>query len=163
MRFPSHFASVTESSLFYPIRKRKLLSSFELHFPSITSERRCGCLGGLVPQAFEVVTQRESSMRIRQILTIIAVVGTFVSVGLAQDASSFKTLYSFTGQLDGGDSVAGLVIGSGGVLYGATNSGGTSNLGTVFELVPPAPGGVWTETVLHNFSGGTDGANPNKR
>jgi hypothetical protein len=33
--------------------------------------------------------------------------------------------------------------------------------GTVFSLTPPAsPGGSWTETVLHAFSGGDDGGLP---
>jgi uncharacterized repeat protein (TIGR03803 family) len=62
---------------------------------------------------------------------------------------------------------AGVAIGSGGVLYGATVNGGTgivacpAGCGTVFSLTPPAAaGGPWTETVLHNFTGGKDGALP---
>jgi hypothetical protein len=53
-----------------------------------------------------------------------------------------------------------VVIGHGGVLYGTTNVGGTSNNGTVFSLTPPASaGGAWTETVLHSFDGSpNDGA-----
>jgi hypothetical protein len=36
-----------------------------------------------------------------------------------------------------------------------------SNSGTVFSLTPPAsPGGAWSETVLHNFTGGSDGSLP---
>jgi uncharacterized repeat protein (TIGR03803 family) len=70
------------------------------------------------------------------------------------------TLYSFTG----GDvaPVGGVVIGSGGVLYGTTTSGGASNSGTVFSLTPPtSPGGTWTETTLYSFLGRTgDGASP---
>ena len=73
-------------------------------------------------------------MRILQLLTIVAVVGTSVPVGLAQDASSFKILYSFKGQPDGSNPQASVVIGKNGVLYGTTYSGGTSNLGTVFQL-----------------------------
>ena len=61
-------------------------------------------------------------------------------------------LYRFTGGSDGMYPVGGVAVGSGGVLYGAT--GGTSTLGTLFSLAPPAnPGGVWTQTVLHTFSG----------
>jgi uncharacterized repeat protein (TIGR03803 family) len=57
---------------------------------------------------------------------------------------------------------AGVVIGSGGVLYGTTTSGGASNSGTVFSLTPPtSPGGTWTETTLYSFLGRTgDGASP---
>jgi uncharacterized repeat protein (TIGR03803 family) len=65
------------------------------------------------------------------------------------------------GSGDGANPYAGVVIGSGGVLYGTTSSGGSSNAGTVFKLAPPAsPDGAWTETVLHNFTGGDDGADP---
>ena len=54
-----------------------------------------------------------------------------------------------------------LVLGPGGVLYGTTStSTGSSHLGTLFELTPPASvGGSWTETILHTFNG-TDGDNP---
>jgi len=100
-------------------------------------------------------------MRMRQLLTIVAVLGISAPLGLAQDSSSFRTLYSFTSQSDGSNPVAGVVIGSGGVLYGTTAAGGTSNAGTVFSLTPPAsPGGAWTENVLHSFTGGIDGADP---
>ena len=80
--------------------------------------------------------------------------------------STLKRLYNFKPYPDGTNPYAGVVIGSGGVLYGTTYYGGTGSCpplpgcGTVFSLTPPAsPGGFWTETVLHNFTG-TDGANP---
>ena len=99
-------------------------------------------------------------MRMRQLITFVAALGATVTFGLGQDSISFKTLYSFTGGPDGGDPLAGVAIGANGALYGATSSGGTSNQGTVFQLRPPAsPGGAWTETVLHDFTG-SDGANP---
>jgi len=70
-------------------------------------------------------------------------------------------LHTFTGGSDGAHPFAGVVIGKGGVLYGTTNSGGTAGHGTVFSLTPPAaPGGAWTEAVLHSFTGGS-GAYPN--
>jgi uncharacterized repeat protein (TIGR03803 family) len=79
---------------------------------------------------------------------------------------ALKPLYSFRGGADGGVPDTPLVMGSGGVIYGATNEGGTgsctSGCGTVFSLSPPSSaGGAWTETVLHRFAGGTgDGALP---
>jgi len=72
--------------------------------------------------------------------------------------------------LGGEGNTSGVVIGAGGVLYGATTNGGTgttcnggqNGCGTVFALTPPAsPGGAWTQTVLHNFTGENDGSNPN--
>jgi uncharacterized repeat protein (TIGR03803 family) len=71
------------------------------------------------------------------------------------------TLYAFTGGSDGALPKAGVIAGAGGVLYGATSGGGTFGGGTVFALTPPASaGGAWTETVLHSFGGGPDGATP---
>jgi uncharacterized repeat protein (TIGR03803 family) len=49
-------------------------------------------------------------------------------------------------------------------LYGTTARGGGYRGGTVFELDPPAiPGALWTQSVLHDFTGlsdGVDGAHP---
>ena len=69
-------------------------------------------------------------------------------------------LYNFTGLSDGSYPEP-VVIGSGGVLYGATITGGASNCGTVFSLTPPrTPAGAWTETVLYSFTCGSDGSSP---
>jgi len=68
-----------------------------------------------------------------------------------------NVLYSFS-LSDGIYPAAAVVIGSGGVLYGTTTAGGASNYGVVFSLTPPvSPGGVWTESVLHSFTGHKDG------
>ncbi len=63
---------------------------------------------------------------------------------------------------DGRNPNADIVFDSNGNLYGTTYYGGSLFYGTVFELTPPAePGGAWTETVLHNFSGKSgDGGYP---
>src|SRR5207244_8206631 len=53
--------------------------------------------------------------------------------------------------------LAGLTL-SGGVLYGATYYGGSSNLGTLFRLNTDGTG----YTVLKSFTGGDDGAGPNE-
>jgi hypothetical protein len=55
-----------------------------------------------------------------------------------------------------------LALGKNGAIYGTTEYGGMlcgakKTCGTVFELDPPAsPGGTWTETLLHAFSGHHD-------
>lgn len=67
-------------------------------------------------------------------------------------------LYTFTGSSDGGQPAGSLVFDSGGSLYGTASSGGTSGSGVVFKLTPS--GGSWTESVLYNFAGGSDGGNP---
>ena len=48
-----------------------------------------------------------------------------------------KVLHSFTGSDDGGNPVAGLVMGDDGTLYGTTTiGGGNGKFGTVFALKP---------------------------
>jgi uncharacterized repeat protein (TIGR03803 family) len=48
-----------------------------------------------------------------------------------------------------------------GNLYGTAGNGGSNGYGMVFQLTPPASGsGAWTQTVLHNFTGGSDGEYP---
>jgi len=80
-------------------------------------------------------------------------------------ASSWATphesvLHSFNNNgADGVNPYAGLIFDVAGNLYGTTVEGGIHNLGTVFELTP-TQGGGWTETVLHSFGRGTDGAGP---
>jgi len=78
------------------------------------------------------------------------------AVGAAQ---TYETIYSFKGSPDGSDPMGGLVIATNGALFGTTFAGGTSGQGTVYELTY-AKGTGWKETVLHNFSGSPDGANP---
>jgi len=104
---------------------------------------------------------------VREVLTtggtLLTALLVLLSNSVAQDTRpTLTTLYSFAGGSDGSDPLAGVVIGPGGVLYGTTQLGGTSNNGTVFSLTPPAaPGGPWTETLLHSFAGSPDdGANP---
>jgi uncharacterized repeat protein (TIGR03803 family) len=74
-------------------------------------------------------------------------------------AWSEAVLHSFGGGSDGSVPLSGMVW-SGGVLYGTTAGGGTSNYGTVFSLTPPTTGGAWAEAVPYSFAGGTDSANP---
>jgi uncharacterized repeat protein (TIGR03803 family) len=83
------------------------------------------------------------------------------TLAYAQPAT-LTTLYNFTGENgDGSGPYAGVTIGANGALYGTTSFGGAFNTGTVFALSPPViPGNPWTETMLHSFAGGNDGAYP---
>jgi uncharacterized repeat protein (TIGR03803 family) len=72
-----------------------------------------------------------------------------------------SSIHLFGAPLDGGAVAAPVVIGKDGVLYGTAPVGGISGWGLVFALVPPASaGGSWTEKILYNFQGGTDGFSP---
>jgi hypothetical protein len=67
---------------------------------------------------------------------------------------------------DGGQPVAGLVLDGSGNLYGNTPLGGIDGggcngvgCGTAFELTPSG-NGQWQERILHRFTGGRDGGQP---
>lgn len=90
------------------------------------------------------------------VLTVLAVVFmTAPFAALRLQAQTFKTLYSFTGQKDGGVPYAGLIADETGNLYGTTSTAGAHGSGTVFKL--KKNGKI---VVLHSFTGGNDGGTP---
>jgi len=74
-------------------------------------------------------------------------------------------LYRFTGGSDGAEPIGDLVFDAAGNLYGTTIQGGLSHgcgglgCGAVYKLTQSS--GSWTESVLYEFRGATDGAFPN--
>jgi uncharacterized repeat protein (TIGR03803 family) len=92
---------------------------------------------------------------------LVASVAALAALSAAQ-TPSLSTLYSFAGGANGANPGAGVVFGANGSLFGTTPYGGTGTAcqggcGTIFEVTPGTP---WTQTVLYNFQGGADGANP---
>jgi len=76
------------------------------------------------------------------------------------DTSGAETvLYSFTGNADGSNPLAGVILDSEGNLYGTTSAGGSASgsagYGVVFKVDTSGK-----ETVLHTFTNGADGAFP---
>lgn len=81
---------------------------------------------------------------------------------LAKNSSekwSTSLLYSFTAGGDGLSPNGALVSDSAGNLYGVTEYGGTDDYGSVYELTPKNGGG-YSEAILYNFTGQSDGGNP---
>lgn len=74
-------------------------------------------------------------------------------------AGSENVLSDFAGSSGPKLPYAGLIFDKAGNLYGTTELGGTNDQGTVFELTPNS-NGVWTQTVLYNFTGNADGGQP---
>ena len=69
-----------------------------------------------------------------------------------------QVIYSFTGN-DGQNPYLGdLVFDQAGNIYGTTLGGGARGMGVVYKLT--RSGNNWTESVLHDFTGGDDGAYP---
>jgi uncharacterized repeat protein (TIGR03803 family) len=96
-------------------------------------------------------------------LALVAALAPGVVATSSAQAPVETVLHAFTGGTDGGYSYAGLTWDQAGNLYGMTTGGGTSpcidnfytGCGVVFKVGPAGH-----ETVLHSFTGGTDGAVP---
>ena len=84
--------------------------------------------------------------------------GTVFELTTQQGKWKLTTLYSFKDQPDGALPYGGLIFDRAGNLYGTTYYAGANDLGTVYKL--SHSGGAWTESVLYNFKGGTDGDSP---
>ncbi|HEX3820353.1 MAG TPA: choice-of-anchor tandem repeat GloVer-containing protein [Candidatus Sulfotelmatobacter sp.] len=71
-------------------------------------------------------------------------------------------LYNFTGGADGGEPYKGVTLDAKGNLYGTAVTGGgggcEGGCGVVFKLAKT--GSSWTQSVIHQFTGGTDGSGP---
>jgi len=67
-------------------------------------------------------------------------------------------LHTFSGP-DGIDPILGLTFDSARNLYGVASGGGSSNNGTVYELIPGS-NGTWSEKTLLSFDGGPGGSTP---
>ena len=91
--------------------------------------------------------------------------GTVFRLSRAGSGWVLTTLYAFRGTTDG-SSPGMVVFGPDGALYGTTSAGGGAcNSGVVFSLRPPPNACTsalcpWTETVLYEFQGAPDGADP---
>jgi uncharacterized repeat protein (TIGR03803 family) len=80
---------------------------------------------------------------------------------LSQTKKGWKetVLHSFaTDGTDGFPPKGTVVFGKAGHIYGTTYGGGAKSSGTVFDLTLSK--GAWTETVLYNFTGQSDGGYP---
>jgi uncharacterized repeat protein (TIGR03803 family) len=92
-----------------------------------------------------------------------------ISVGLTAraHAQTETTLFDLQGTDDGNYPFSGVAFDAVGNLYGTTvygavyNCNGNAGCGAVYEISPPASGtGTWIETVLHTFTGASDGGKP---
>ncbi len=81
-----------------------------------------------------------------------------IPVSLGSAFAQHERQYNFDGA-NGGNPEGGLVVDAAGNFYGDTYNGGSSKLGVAYELSPES-GNKVNETVLHNFTGNGDGANP---
>jgi uncharacterized repeat protein (TIGR03803 family) len=102
--------------------------------------------------------------KVSHILSIALVLATLTfNLASSAHAQTETVLYNFSGGANGSLPRGGVIFDTAGNLYGTTQYGGGTKCdvgcGTVFEL-SPISGGGWTQTVLHTFTGGRDGADP---
>jgi uncharacterized repeat protein (TIGR03803 family) len=67
-----------------------------------------------------------------------------------------SVIHAFTGGNDGSGPGSPVVFDKRGDLYGTTPTGGAKGFGVVYEMRPSA-NGSWNLSVIHTFTGGTDG------
>ncbi len=127
--------------------KRFLVPSREVFVPGL---RRC-----------QVELNLRKKILIRRVLTFALAM---MSASPALGADGYKVLHEFGASLDGSVPSGPLLLDGKGWLYGNTYDGGTGKCsdygcGITFGLQPQAHG-EWKEVVLHEFTGGKDGAAP---
>jgi len=101
-----------------------------------------------------------------QISTLVLAVMLAATILLspAAQAQTFTVIHNFTGGADGATPGGGLTLDAAGNLYGTASYGGLNNgncdssCGVVFKMKPVGQG--WVLTPLYDFTGGSDGANP---
>jgi uncharacterized repeat protein (TIGR03803 family) len=91
--------------------------------------------------------------------------GTVWELSPSGDTWTHTVLYSFTGGADGGEPYKGVTLDADGNLYGTAVTGGgggcEGGCGVAYKLTNN--GGTWTQSDIHAFSGGEDGAGPGAR
>ena len=85
-------------------------------------------------------------------------VGTVYQLVRSNGSWTENVIHNFGASGDGSRPAAGLIMDSQGNLYGTTESGGSTQGGTVYQLTHSGAG--WTETVIHSFYNATEGSIP---
>ncbi len=99
--------------------------------------------------------KRDSSVAKGKCVLTAIVMGMAAILSLPAQAQTFSVLHNFSGGNDGGGPLAGFVVDAAVQnAYGTTNAGGKYEQGVVFRFSQHG------ETVLHQFTGGADGGNP---
>ena len=101
---------------------------------------------------------RPDWISLKGVLVLACLLGLLTVLTPPAPAQSFTVIHTFTGTSDGGTPFAGFTIDGLGNLYGTASGGGSSGAGVVFKMSTSGQ-----ETVVHNFAGGSDGANPQAR
>lgn len=113
-----------------------------------------GSVTAVQDQIKHVSTNRTNRQSVACVLTF-AIWFAFAAVAAPAHAQAFSVLHTFTGTPDGAQPFQSSPLILNGALYGTTLYGGLYDNGTIFKLDRTGK-----ETVLYNFTGGTDGGVP---
>src|SRR5664279_3943944 len=126
----------------------------------LTWEKKLGCFsngnGRIIAHGGDKMKIQGNALA-RNVTLAIMTFSMICAIGV--HAQTYKVLHTFN-YTDGSQPIAPLVFDPQGNLYGTTFSGGLSGYGTVFELSPNSDG-TWSESIIHAFTNGRDGAGPN--
>jgi len=101
------------------------------------------------------VAKTNRPARVRSSCRLLFLIAWALAFTGGAQAQTYSVLHSFQYFPHGASPYAPLYRGAGGGLYGTANGGGPYNTGVVFSLDTAG-----SQTVLHTFTGGTDGGNP---
>ena len=104
----------------------------------------------------QTTEKRPNTMRVRTSLIVYLICASLpVFLPSHATAQTFSNLYNFTSATVGANPYSNLVL-TNGTLFGTAADGGSSGNGTVFKVRTDGTG----FTILHTFTGGSDGATP---
>ena len=108
------------------------------------------------------ITPRRHTTHVARAVATCTVIWSTLVLASPALAAEGQILHIFGAKGDGDHATHGVVVDAAGKLYGTTTEGGKNDVGTVFQLTPPAIGqNQWTEAVLHHFgSSRADGETP---
>ncbi len=144
-------------------------TAFELTAPDYSTETGIIQFGNGDQYGITDGAQPMSGLAGRSLKSMFGMYGTTFAGGANGYGTVYETdslgdetvLYAFTGGVDGGGPVGGLVRDKKGNYYGTTTSGGAYGHGTVFMVSPVSVANdVYKETTLYSFTGGADGGGP---
>jgi uncharacterized repeat protein (TIGR03803 family) len=122
-------------------------SPFSQVFPGLPSEEQSN---NLTTKELQMTEEKFGKLNVGCLAVLL--IALWVTQSQAQ---TFTTLYNFGSSGDGANPLGDIIMDGAGNLYGTTLSGGSFGQGTVWKLSSSG-----TETILHSFGSGGDGAAP---
>ncbi len=99
---------------------------------------------------------QNSRVKLWMVASLMASLLLFLVIGA--QAQTYKVIYNFSGQRDGGHPGGNMAIDRAGNLYGVASDYGYYSVGDIFKLAPKQGG--WLLSLIYTFTASSDGAYP---